>query len=69
MPRAARQPRVSASSRKEKLPVTSQPQTVTSDDIGRRAYELYLARGNNGGDPLDDWLRAERELASSTTTA
>ena len=31
------------------------------DQIRMRAYELYLARGNEPSDALADWLRAERE--------
>ena len=29
--------------------------------IRARAYEIYLKRGYHG-DPMEDWLRAEREL-------
>jgi uncharacterized protein YjbJ (UPF0337 family) len=36
--------------------------TVTAYDIGRRAYELYLARDCEDGHDVDDWLQAEREL-------
>ena len=32
------------------------------EEIERRAYELYLARGEVHGCDLDDWLQAEREL-------
>ena len=32
------------------------------EGIERRAYELYLARGEVNGHDQDDWLRAEREL-------
>jgi hypothetical protein len=34
------------------------------DDIAQRAFALYQARGYSSGDPLHDWLTAERELAS-----
>ena len=37
---------------------------VTEDDIAHRAYELYLARGREDGQDVDDWLQAERELNS-----
>ena len=30
--------------------------------ISERAYELYLARGENDGDELADWLEAERQI-------
>ena len=32
------------------------------EEIERRAYELYLARGEVHGYERDDWLQAEREL-------
>ncbi len=35
------------------------------DRIRVRAYEIYVARGYQG-DPLEDWLRAERELIDQT---
>jgi hypothetical protein len=33
------------------------------EEIRNRAYEIYLQRGGQPGDELEDWLRAERELA------
>jgi Protein of unknown function (DUF2934) len=30
--------------------------------IELRAYEIYLERGGSPGNPLEDWVRAEREL-------
>ena len=35
---------------------------VTTNDIAKRAYEMYLGRGRAHGFDRDDWLRAEREL-------
>lgn len=35
---------------------------IAEEDIRRRAYDLYLARGDAGGSETDDWLAAEREL-------
>jgi len=32
------------------------------EEIARRAYELYLARGGADGSEQEDWLQAEREL-------
>ena len=37
--------------------------TPTDEQIARRAYEIYQARGANDGADLDDWLQAERELS------
>ena len=33
-----------------------------SDQISRRAHELFEARGRQGGGHLEDWLEAEQEL-------
>jgi hypothetical protein len=32
------------------------------EEIRRRAYRIYLERGEQPGRALDDWLQAEREL-------
>lgn len=34
----------------------------TKSQIERKAYELFLARGGQGGWDLQDWLTAEKEL-------
>lgn len=56
------------------LPIESATyeQSWTNDDlikrIKSRAYELYLARGAEGGQDLDDWLTAEREICGTFTS-
>ena len=42
------------------------PREISREQIERRAYEIYRARGNRPGDALGDWLAAERELRSGT---
>ena len=37
----------------------------TDEQIARRAYELYLHRGQTPGHELEDWLQAERELSEN----
>jgi hypothetical protein len=37
--------------------------SARNEEIKRRAYEIYLERGEQPGRELDDWLQAERELA------
>jgi hypothetical protein len=37
-----------------------------SDQISRRAYDLFLARGGEHGRDLDDWAQAERELGDGS---
>lgn len=44
-------------------PTITQP---TRDDIARRAYEISQQRHGQPGDPLSDWLQAERELTADT---
>jgi hypothetical protein len=39
------------------------PAPVTHEQIALRAYELHLLGA--GADPMDNWLRAERELVSA----
>lgn len=34
----------------------------TYEEIALRAYYIYLERGCTPGDPMQDWLRAEKEL-------
>lgn len=34
----------------------------TEDDIRRRAYEIYEARGLANGSETEDWLQAESEI-------
>jgi hypothetical protein len=40
---------------------SSERSTPSEEEIRRRAYEIYLERGDFPGDEIDDWLRAERE--------
>jgi hypothetical protein len=48
--------------RTDRLPAAPKPAT-SSEDVARRAYELFLSRGAEHGRDIDDWLQAERELA------
>lgn len=34
--------------------------------IELRAYEIYIERGCAPGNPLEDWVRAEREILQKT---
>jgi hypothetical protein len=42
--------------------VTADHREITKDDVARRAYELFLARGRAEGHDVEDWLEAERQL-------
>ncbi len=37
---------------------------VTHEEIARLAHAYSVERGNGHGSPVDDWVRAERELLS-----
>jgi DUF2934 family protein len=39
------------------------------DQIRERAYELYELRGREDGHDLEDWLRAEEELATGKASS
>jgi hypothetical protein len=39
--------------------------TPTQKEIELRAYEIYLQRGGEDGNELNDWLAAEKELNES----
>ena len=41
----------------------------TKEQMETRAYELYLQRGDNGGSPEQDWLRAVEEIGGRQRTA
>jgi hypothetical protein len=41
----------------------------TQDDIALRAYRIYQERGCTPGDPMEDWLKAERELTGRPVKA
>jgi hypothetical protein len=38
-------------------------------EIRRRAYKIYLERGEEPGRDLEDWLQAEREFANHEITS
>jgi hypothetical protein len=40
------------------------PQSTREHEIRNRAYEIYLQRGAESGYEVEDWLQAERELAT-----
>ena len=43
--------------------------TTLEEQIRRRAYQLYEARGREDGRDLDDWLQAEREVLATQRKA
>ena len=43
-------------------PVRSAPAAPSHDEIAALAHSYWEARGRQGGSPLEDWFRAEREL-------
>jgi hypothetical protein len=49
--------------------LTPQASPVVEEKIRRRAYELYLQRGDVGGSPEQDWLRAKEEVCGQQHTA
>lgn len=53
---------------------TSTTRRTTAEDTGeeqirRRAFELYEARGRGNGHDIDDWLEAEAEITGRSERA
>jgi Protein of unknown function (DUF2934) len=48
-----------------KMPPAKSAPITDHDEIARRAYEIFLARGAAHGSDMDDWLLAEHELRSA----
>jgi hypothetical protein len=47
----------------------AQSATVTTRDIARRAYDLYVTRGREDRHDVEDWMQAERELRTGSAAA
>jgi DUF2934 family protein len=47
----------------EKPDSTGMGDTALNEQIARRAYQYWEARGREDGYDLEDWFRAEQELA------
>ena len=47
-----------------KKSVSAAKPVPTQDEIAKRAYELYLARGGEHGHDAEDWAQAESELGT-----
>jgi Protein of unknown function (DUF2934) len=41
---------------------------VTDEEVARRAHALFLQRGGRHGGDVDDWLEAERQLNSESSS-
>jgi hypothetical protein len=50
---------MTATTKAGEVPIEALP---LEECIRRRAYELYVERGNQSGSELDDWLQAEEEM-------
>ena len=48
-----------AAARAKETPIEALP---LEERIRRRAYELYVDRGNQSGSEINDWLQAEEEI-------
>jgi hypothetical protein len=46
----------------EKTVAGSSGQLSLEERVQKRAYELYVLRGNESGSEMDDWLQAEDEI-------
>ncbi len=60
-PSTSRESKASVEAGEGKRSVANPP---PEEEIKRRAYEIYLERGEEPGRDVEDWLQAECELAS-----
>jgi Protein of unknown function (DUF2934) len=60
---------VATRTRKTKAAAGPQPEVrpLGSEEVARRAYEIY--ESDDGGDPVENWLRAERELLAQSAAS
>ena len=73
MPRTTKPTNGASDQPKPRRPATKKPNGATnggasSEDVARRAYEIYESRGRQHGSALDHWLEAERQLKSVPTS-
>jgi hypothetical protein len=57
-----RAPRKKASSSDNVFRMPSS-EVARREEIARRAYEIFQARGSGHGQDFEDWLQAEREIS------
>ncbi len=62
MNRRSKNARTQTDNKVEQAAAQPGPLAPTPEQIQRRAYELFEARGGEPGRELDDWLLAEHEL-------
>ena len=55
-----------ATSTQAKTGEVSLGNSTRDEEIRRRAYQLYVERGEEHGRDLDDWLQAKREFEDGT---
>jgi hypothetical protein len=46
-------------------PAMGRSEALSESAIAVRAYEIFIARNGAPGDPVSDWLQAERELRAA----
>ncbi|MGH9421127.1 MAG: DUF2934 domain-containing protein [Thermoanaerobaculia bacterium] len=57
------QTKITAPSERSQEPHSQAAELAASDAVAVRAYELFEQRGREPGRDVDDWLRAEHEVA------
>ena len=56
------EPQATETSNGEERTATAAGNSALDAEIRRRAYQLYVERGEEHGRDLDDWLQAKREF-------
>ena len=56
------QPAVETKNSPSKMTIMMPVAASSADRTRERAYELYVSRGRESGQDVQDWLRAEQEI-------
>ena len=48
-------------------PASTATETKLEEQVRRRAYQLYEARGRKNGNDLEDWVQAEIDITGNAT--
>jgi hypothetical protein len=66
VPAAAAKAEVSVVAAAPAAPAAPAAVSPSREAIGKRAFELFVARGGANGNAFEDWVRAERELMGAS---
>ena len=61
--------KISTNGRVSKATTTTSKAAPTREEIAKRAFEIWMGRGQPKGSEVDNWVQAERELKAESLQA